>query len=50
MSEKVVLEPMAAGTYDSLYIVRINYANGSIEAQFERDREGLNGLPTTCPG
>jgi len=38
------------GDYDSLYVVRINYANGSIEAQFERDREGLNGLPTTCPG
>ena len=38
------------GDYDSLYIVRINYANGSIEAQFERDRQGLNGLPTTCPG
>ena len=28
----------------------INYANGSIDAQFERDREGLNGLPTACPG
>ena len=38
------------GDYDSLYIVRINYANGSIDAQFERDREGLNGLPTACPG
>ena len=38
------------GDYDSLYIVRINYANGSIDAQFELDREGLNGLPTACPG
>jgi hypothetical protein len=38
------------GDYDSLYIVRINYVNGSIDAQFERDREGLNGLPTACPG
>jgi hypothetical protein len=37
------------GDYDSLYIVRINYANGSIDARFERGREGLNGLPTTCP-
>ena len=39
-----------SGDYDSLYIVRINYANGAIEAEFTRDREGLNGLPTTCPG
>jgi hypothetical protein len=38
------------GDYDSLYIVRINYVNGTIDAQFERDREGLNGLPTNCPG
>ena len=37
------------GDYDSLYIVRVNYANGSIDARFERDREGLNGLPTACP-
>jgi hypothetical protein len=37
------------GDYDSLYIVRINYANGSIDASFSRDREGLNGLSTTCP-
>ena len=38
------------GDYDSLYIVRITYANGSIRAEFEKDSEGLNGLPTTCPG
>jgi hypothetical protein len=38
------------GDYDSLYIVRITYANGSIQAEFEKDSEGLNGLPTTCPG
>jgi hypothetical protein len=38
------------GDYDSLYIVRVNYANGTIQAEFSRDREGLNGLPTTCPG
>ena len=46
----VTVPAWTTGDYDSLYIVRINYANGSIEAQFERDREGLNGLPTTCPG
>jgi hypothetical protein len=39
-----------SGDYDSLYIVRIAYTNGAIDAQFERDREGLNGLPTSCPG
>ena len=37
------------GDYDSLYILRLTYSNGSIEAQFERDREGLNGLPVSCP-
>ena len=39
-----------SGDYDSLYIVRVTYnTNGTIDAQFERDREGLNGLPTACP-
>jgi hypothetical protein len=38
------------GDYDSLYIIHVDYSNGSISARFERDREGLNGLPTTCPG
>ena len=39
-----------SGDYDSLYIVRLTYTSGGIDAQFERDREGLNGLPTSCPG
>lgn len=39
----------ASGDYDSLYIVHVNYASGSISARFERDHEGLNGQPTTCP-
>jgi hypothetical protein len=39
-----------SGDYDSLYILRVTYLDsGAIEARFERDREGLNGLPTTCP-
>jgi hypothetical protein len=38
-----------SGDYDSLYIVHVSYVNGTITADFERDREGLNGLPTTCP-
>jgi hypothetical protein len=37
------------GDYDSLYVVRVNYAGGTISAQFQRDREGLNGQPTACP-
>jgi hypothetical protein len=37
------------GDYDSLYIVRLTYTSSGINAVFERDREGLNGQPTTCP-
>jgi hypothetical protein len=37
------------GDYDSLYVVRVNYAGGVITAQFERDSEGLNGQATSCP-
>lgn len=37
------------GDYDSLYIVHVDYSGGTITARFERDREGLNGQPTTCP-
>jgi hypothetical protein len=39
-----------SGDYDSLYVLRVNYAGGTIAVRFERDRQGLNGLPTTCPG
>ncbi len=37
------------GDYDSLYIVKLDYTGSTISARFERDSEGLNGLPTTCP-
>jgi hypothetical protein len=37
------------GDYDSLYIVRVNYAGGTITATFEKGSEGLNGLSTSCP-
>lgn len=37
------------GDCDSLYIVRVNYAGAVVTARFERDSEGLNGQPTTCP-
>jgi len=39
----------AESDYDSLYIVRVYYG-ATITAQFQRDREWLNGQPTTCPG
>lgn len=35
--------------YDSLYIVRLTRTSNGINALFEQDYEGLNGLPTTCP-
>jgi hypothetical protein len=38
-----------SGDYDSLYVVRVNYTSGAITARFSLEKEGLNGLPTTCP-
>jgi hypothetical protein len=38
-----------SGDYDSLYVVRVNYSSGRIDARLELDSEGLNGQPTTCP-
>jgi hypothetical protein len=38
-----------SGDYDSLYVVRVNYAGGTITARFELDAQGLNGQPTSCP-
>ncbi|MGH9144192.1 MAG: hypothetical protein ACRD2I_23895 [Vicinamibacterales bacterium] len=35
--------------YDSLYVVRVNYVGHTINAQFTRESEGLNGQPTACP-
>jgi hypothetical protein len=37
------------GDYDSLYVVHVSYAGGTVTARFERDRQGLDGQPTTCP-
>jgi hypothetical protein len=37
------------GDYDSLYVIRLRNTGGSIIATFERDFQGLNNLPTTCP-
>lgn len=45
----VVVPAWTSGDYDSLYIVKVDYTGGTITARFERDAEGLNGQPTTCP-
>lgn len=37
------------GDYDSLYVVHVTYTSNGITARFERDSEGLNNQPTTCP-
>ncbi len=44
-----VVPPWTTGDYDALYIVHVDYLNGSIHAQFQRDQEGLNNRLTTCP-
>lgn len=43
------VRPWISGDYDSLYVVRVVYANGRIQATLEIDTQGLNGRPTTCP-
>ena len=37
------------GDYDSLYIVRLTNSGGVTTAQFDREYQGLNGLPMSCP-
>jgi hypothetical protein len=38
-----------SGDYDTLFVVRVQYAGGTINARFSIDHEGLNGRSTTCP-
>ena len=38
-----------SGDYDTLFVLRVNYAGGTATARFSTDREGLNGQSTTCP-
>jgi hypothetical protein len=45
----VVVPAWTTGDYDSLYVVRVDYVGSTINAQFHRDSEGLNGQSTTCP-
>ena len=44
----VTVPAWISGDYDTLYVVRVTYGT-TIRATFERDSEGLNGLPTACP-
>jgi hypothetical protein len=48
-SSGVTVPRWTSGDYDSLYVVRLTNSNGTVTAQFDRDFEGLNNLPTTCP-
>ena len=45
----VTVPAWISGDYDSLYVVRVNYATGVPQAQFHKAAEGLNGQPTACP-
>jgi hypothetical protein len=45
----VTVPAWISGDYDSLYVVHVNYVGTTINAQFHRDVEGLNGQPTACP-
>jgi hypothetical protein len=45
----VTVPAWASTDYDSLYVVRVNYVGTTVNAQFTREAEGLNGQPTACP-
>jgi hypothetical protein len=36
--------------FDSIYVVKITRTSGGSTVEFEHRHEGLNGLPTACPG
>jgi hypothetical protein len=44
-----IVPAWTTGDYDSLYVVRLTRANGTTQAQFSRELEGLNNLSTICP-
>jgi hypothetical protein len=45
---RAVVPAWISGDFDSLYVVRVTYAGGTIRATFQKDSERLNGQPTTC--
>jgi hypothetical protein len=45
----VAVPAWTTGDYDSLYVVGVTYVGSTINAQFNRDSEGLNNQPTSCP-
>ena len=44
----VTVPAWISGDYDTMYVVRVNYATGTPQAQFQKAAEGLNGQPTAC--
>ena len=46
---RAVVPAWPSTDYDSLFVVRVDYVGSTITAQFQREAEGLNGQPTTCP-
>jgi len=43
-----VVPAWVTGDFDSLYVLHVTYAGGTIAARFTLEKEGLNGQPTTC--
>jgi hypothetical protein len=43
-----VVPAWISGDYDTLYVVRVEYTGSTATARFQRDKEGLNGQPTSC--
>ena len=43
-----IVPAWVTGDYDSLYVLRVTYGT-RITADFQKDREFLNGQPTGCP-
>jgi hypothetical protein len=37
-----------SGDYDTLFVVRVEYTGSTATARFQKDKEGLNGQPTSC--
>jgi hypothetical protein len=45
----VTVPAWQSGDYDSLYVVDVTYTTTGTFARFHIEKEGLNGLSTTCP-
>ena len=38
-----------SGDFDSIYVVKLEWRNGTARASFKHDQQGLNGRATDCP-